>query len=70
MDKDKILLEMEQDMLLFGRMVMPNMFSEYSPGFHYDIVNSLLGYEKQINIIAPVDMQSLPLQLVYIHYGI
>ena len=28
MDKKKILLEMQQDMLLFGRMVMPNMFSE------------------------------------------
>ena len=33
MDKKKILLEMQQDMLLFGRMVMPNMFSENSPGF-------------------------------------
>ena len=53
MDKDKILLEMEQDMLLFGRMVMPNMFSENSPGFHYDIVQELNTDNKQINIIAP-----------------
>ena len=53
MDKKKILLEMQQDMLLFGRMVMPNMFSENSPGFHYDIVKELKGEHKQINIIAP-----------------
>ena len=53
MDKKKILLEMQQDMLLFGRMVMPNMFSENSPGFHYDIVKELSGKHKQINIIAP-----------------
>jgi predicted phage terminase large subunit-like protein len=54
MDKDKILLEMQQDMLLFGRMVMPNMFSENSPGFHYTIVDSLHDEDKkQLNIIAP-----------------
>lgn len=53
MDKKKILLEMQQDMLLFGRMVMPNMFSENSPGFHYDIVEQLKSEHKQINIIAP-----------------
>ena len=54
MDKDKILLEMEKDMLLFGRMVMPNMFSENSPNFHYDIVKKLHHPDtKQTNVIAP-----------------
>ena len=53
MDKNKLLLKMQQDMLLFGRMVMPNMFSEESPRFHYDITEELHKDEKQINIIAP-----------------
>ena len=54
MDKDKILLEMQQDMLLFGRMVTPNMFSENSPNFHYEITKELLNQDSsQINIIAP-----------------
>tara|TARA_R100000700_G_C3171615_1_gene146183 strand:- start:552 stop:2036 length:1485 start_codon:yes stop_codon:yes gene_type:complete len=52
-DKKKLLLEMQQDMLLFGRMVMPNMFSSESPKFHYDIIEELHRDEKQINIIAP-----------------
>ena len=41
MGKKKILLEMQQDMLLFGRMCMPMMFSENSPNFHYDITKYL-----------------------------
>ena len=54
MNKNKILQEMQNDMLLFGRMVMPNMFSAESPAFHYDITKHLLDPdEKQINIIAP-----------------
>jgi len=54
MKKNKILLDMEKDMLLFGRMVMPNMFSENSPPFHYEITKSLLKDDiKQTNIIAP-----------------
>jgi len=53
-DKKDILLAMQQDMLLFGRMVMPNMFSSESPPFHYDLTKHLLNEEeKQINIIAP-----------------
>tara|TARA_X000001382_G_scaffold30590_2_gene19601 strand:- start:9953 stop:11437 length:1485 start_codon:yes stop_codon:yes gene_type:complete len=53
-DKNKLILEMQQDMLLFGRMVMPNMFTSESPKFHYDITKHLLDYnKKQINIIAP-----------------
>ena len=54
MNKDDLLLEMQQDMLLFGRMVMPNMFSSESPPFHYDLTDQLLDTDcKQINIIAP-----------------
>ena len=53
-DKQDMLLKMQQDMLLFGRMVMPNMFSSESPPFHYDITKKLLDDDKkQINIIAP-----------------
>ena len=54
MDKKHIIQQMQQDMLLFGRMIMPNMFSQESPQFHYDITKHLLNNEeKQINIIAP-----------------
>ena len=54
MDKKHILEQMRSDMLLFGRMIMPNMFSQESPKFHYDITKHLLDEEqKQINIIAP-----------------
>tara|TARA_Y100001951_G_C11294793_1_gene274775 strand:- start:1909 stop:3378 length:1470 start_codon:yes stop_codon:yes gene_type:complete len=49
-----MLLEMQQDMLLFGRMVMPNMFSENSPPFHYEITKYLQDDDiKQLNVIAP-----------------
>jgi len=56
MDKNKahIIQAMQEDMLLFGRMVMPNMFSSESPPFHYSLTESLLDKdEKQINVIAP-----------------
>ena len=54
MDRDKMLLAMQQDMLLFGKMTMPNMFSSESPAFHNDITNSLLDDDiTQLNIIAP-----------------
>ena len=54
MDKKNIITKMQKDMLLFGRMIMPNMFSSESPSFHYDISDTLLKEnEKQINIIAP-----------------
>ena len=34
-----MLLAMQQDMLLFGKMTMPNMFSSESPAFHNDTVS-------------------------------
>ena len=41
-------------MILFGKVVMPNMFSAESPAFHYEIANTLVDKsDKQINIIAP-----------------
>ena len=41
-------------MILFGKVVMPNMFSVESPDFHYDIAKTLMNRShKQINIIAP-----------------
>lgn len=52
--KQDILLKMREDMLLFGRMIMPNMFTEESPKFHYDITREILGDNAaQLNIIAP-----------------
>lgn len=41
-------------MLLFGKMVMPNMFSSESPAFHYDITKELHNESiRQVNVIAP-----------------
>ena len=41
-------------MILFGKIVMPNMFTAPSPDFHYKISDVLRDKtEKQINIIAP-----------------
>ncbi len=54
MDKKDILLKMQQDMLLFGRMVIHKMIISESPTLHYDLTKELLNTdEKQINIIAP-----------------
>ena len=41
-------------MILFGKVVIPNMFSSESPNFHYDMAKHLMDKElKQVNIIAP-----------------
>jgi len=41
-------------MLAFGRVCLPNMFSQASPEFHQDIVNLFLDKSiKKLNIIAP-----------------
>ena len=41
-------------MILFGKVIMKNMFSSESPDFHYTISNVLMDNKvKQINIIAP-----------------
>ena len=39
---------------MFGKIIMPNMFSASSPDFHYQIADSLMdNKQKQVNIIAP-----------------
>jgi predicted phage terminase large subunit-like protein len=48
--KDKLI----ENMIMFGKVIMPNMFSVPSPDFHYKIADALLEEDnKQINIIAP-----------------
>jgi len=49
-----IIQKLKTDMVLFGKIVMPQMFSVPSPKFHYTIANDLIDKrKKQINIIAP-----------------
>ena len=41
-------------MIMFGKIIMPNMFTVPSPDFHYKIADALLdSASKQVNIIAP-----------------
>ena len=52
--KKTILKNLKNDMILFGKVIMPNMFVAESPDFHYTIGDALVDKkEKQINIIAP-----------------
>jgi len=49
-----ILQKLRADMMLFGKVCIPNMFSAKSPDFHYDLAKHITDYSnKQINIIAP-----------------
>jgi len=49
-----IINSLKGDMILFGKVVMPNMFTVDSPDFHHEVGSILLDEnEKQINIIAP-----------------
>jgi len=53
MDK-ATLSKLKNNMILFGKVTMPNMFSAASPDFHYEIADVLLNKDiKQANIIAP-----------------
>ena len=48
--KDKL----KNNMIMFGKVIMPNMFSVSSPDFHYQIADAIVdNNNKQINIIAP-----------------
>jgi predicted phage terminase large subunit-like protein len=52
--KQQLLDKLKKDMIMFGKVITPNMFSAESPAFHYEIAKSLMDNdEKQINIIAP-----------------
>ena len=49
-----IISKLKDNMILFGKVIMPNMFSSDSPDFHYKIAKVLMNNdEKQVNIIAP-----------------
>ena len=53
-EKTDILAKLKDNMILFGKVAIPNMFSSESPEFHYDMSKHLLDKSlKQINIIAP-----------------
>ena len=46
--------KLRDNMILFGKVVMPNMFTAPSPDFHYQVAKVLSNkHEKQVNIIAP-----------------
>jgi len=52
--KKDILLRLKDDMMMFGKICIPNMFSAKSPDFHYDLTKHIGNLEnKQINIVAP-----------------
>ena len=40
--KSDIISKLQDNMILFGKVVMPNMFSAESPAFHYEIANTLV----------------------------
>lgn len=56
MDKHKKILlnKLRDNMIMFGKVTMPSMFSSPSPSFHYKIADVLQDdSSKQVNIIAP-----------------
>ena len=56
MDKNREFIhkKIRDNMIMFGKIIMPNMFSASSPDFHYQIADSLMDdNQKQVNIIAP-----------------
>jgi len=53
-DKKYIHNKLKDSMILFGKVIMSNMFSAASPWFHYEIAKILTNNKhKQVNIIAP-----------------
>lgn len=53
-DKTYIKKKLKENMIMFGKVIMPNMFSAASPDFHYKIADTLVNDDlKQVNIIAP-----------------
>jgi phage terminase large subunit-like protein len=53
-DKDYIKKKLQTNMIMFGKVIMPSMFSASSPEFHYQIADVLINNNiKQANIIAP-----------------
>ena len=53
-DREYIKRKLKTNMIMFGKVIMPNMFSAGSPDFHYQIADTLMNNQnKQVNIIAP-----------------
>lgn len=53
-EQKEVLQKLKGDMMLFGKVCIPNMFSAKSPDFHYDLSKHVANLDnKQINIIAP-----------------
>lgn len=53
-ERDKIISKLSKDMLAFGRICLPTMFSQKSPSFHREIVDIFHNKDlRKINIIAP-----------------
>ena len=53
-DKKLVVNKLKKNMIMFGKIIMPNMFTVPSPKFHYKIADALLdSASKQVNIIAP-----------------
>jgi hypothetical protein len=53
-DKKSLLKKLKHDMMLFGKVAMPNMFVTDSPDFHYEVAKLLMDKKnKQINLVAP-----------------
>jgi predicted phage terminase large subunit-like protein len=54
MTKEQIKAKMRGDMLLFGRICLPNMFTCKSPAFHREVAECLIDHEiKKLVVIAP-----------------
>ena len=52
--KTETIQKIKHNLVLFGKVCMPNMFSSKSPSFHYEISKRLMNEDiKQINIVAP-----------------
>ena len=52
--KKALLIKLKNDMMLFGKVCIPNMFSAKSPDFHYELTKHITNTDnKQINIVAP-----------------
>ena len=53
-DRKKVINKLKDNMIMFGKVAMPSMFSVASPDFHYQIADVLLDdSSRQVNIIAP-----------------
>ena len=49
MKKESVIHRLSKNMILFGKVTMPNMFSSESPAFHYEIAEHLIDVnDKQI----------------------